>query len=263
MKPESLDEFLSWKAPYRPSLVQDKLLVPGSVMFLYGEYSTWKSWLAMNLAHSVADGKRWLIWSTQPSKVLIINAELPKGEYQDRWKAYLKTHAIRNRPNLMVDNDQEMALDSYQGINNYISWLRYHGIKVIIIDNLYAAMIGDLTKNTDANVLIRNMKRLSQLGIAIILVHHSRQERYDTYGKVNQRAYEMFGSSFLTNWADTILETREIYVPGYADTITLTPQKHRISTMIPMTASYSFNRSTLDFNLVVRTHDTSTTSNPN
>jgi archaellum biogenesis ATPase FlaH len=260
MNPESIDSFLNWQAPYRPSLVQDRLLVPGSVMFIYGEYSTWKSWLAMDLAHSLADGKRWLIWNTLPTKVLIINAELPKGEYQDRWKAYLAHHKIKFPTNLMIDNDQELNLDSFAGINNHIQWLIHYQIKVIIIDNLYTSMIGDLTKNTDTNVLIRNLKRLASLGIAIVPIHHARQERFDNHGTVNQSAYEMFGSSFLTNWADTILETRNIYVPGHTDTITFTPQKHRLARLKPLSTIQCFNRSTLDFNIIVRTNDTAKSS---
>jgi len=264
MKPESLEEFLAWQAPHRPELIQGRLLVPGSVMFLYGEYSTWKSWLAMSLAHALADGSRWLHLKTTPTKVLLINAELPKAEYQSRWKAYLAKHTIKHPENLVVDNDTEMALDSYVGINNYIQWLQFLAVEGVIIDNLYAAMAGDLTKNTDANVLIRNMNRLRAIGIFVAMVHHSRQEQYSTTGKVNQRAYEMFGSSFLTNWADTILETRGIYESGYSDAITLTAQKHRLSPLKPMTTSYNFNRNKLEFELIVRTidHD-SATSNTN
>jgi len=253
LNPESLDKFLAWQAPYAPSLVQDKLLTPGSVMFIYGEYSTWKSWLAMALACSLADGKPWLIWNTTPTKVLIINTELPKGEYQDRWKAYLRLHPVEHPENLMIANESELNLDAHGGISDHISWLQYHKIKVMIPDNLYTSMLGDLTKNTDTNVLIRNLKRLVPLGISVVPIHHSRQERFDNYGKVNQRAYEMFGSSFLTNWADTILETKEIYVSGHTDTITLTPQKHRLSRLRPLTTIQEFNRRTLEFNTIIRT----------
>ena len=262
MNPESLDNFLAWQAPYQPSLIQNKLLTPGSVMFLYGEYSTWKSWLAMGLAHSIADGNKWLVWSTAPAKTLIVNAELSKAAYQGRWENYLLTHKIKNRSNLVIENDQELSLDSFAGINNYVSWLQYHEIKVLIIDNLYTSMTGDLSKNTDANVLIRNMKRIQALGIAVVIVHHARQERFDNYGTINQRAYEMFGSSFLSNWADTILEARLGYADGYQDVITLTPQKHRQSPTIPLTVMYSFNRNQLNFNVVFRgKDDTAATTN--
>ena len=190
-------------------------------MFIYGEYSTWKSWLAMHLAVCLADGVNWLIWKTESAKTLIVNAELSKAAYQGRWQNYFKNHKIANRSNLIIENDQELSLDSFAGINNYVAWLEFHDIKVVIIDNLYTSMTGDLSKNTDANVLIRNVKRIQALGIAVVIVHHARQERFDNYGVVNQRAYEMFGSSFLSNWADTILEARIGYAEGYHDVISL------------------------------------------
>lgn len=261
MNPEPLDSFLAWQAPYQPSLIQNKLLTPGAVMFIYGEYSTWKSWLAMVLAHSLADGSMWLIWKTETAKVLIVNAELSKGAYQERWNAYLSNHKVKHRENLIIENDQELSLDSFAGINNYVAWLQYYDIKVLIVDNLYTSMTGDLSKNTDANVLIRNVKRIQALGIAVVIVHHARQERFDNYGVVNQRAYEMFGSSFLSNWADTILEARISTVDGYNDVITLTPQKHRQSMVVPLTALYSFNRNQLKFNVVFRGKDDNSTTN--
>lgn len=260
MNPESLDNFLAWQAPVQLSLVQNNLLTPGAVMFIYGEYSTWKSWLAMTLATNLVDGKPWLIWNTKPAKVLIVNAELSKASYQERWRNYLSKHKIKNRDGLVIENDQELALDSYAGINNYVSWLEYHKIQVLIIDNLYTSMTGDLSKNTDANSLIRNVKRIQALGTAVVMVHHARQERFDNIGTVNQRAYEMFGSSFLTNWADTILEARMGYAQGYSDVITLTPQKHRQSVLVPLTATYSFNRSKLKFDIVFRGQDDDTTT---
>ncbi|KKM97885.1 hypothetical protein LCGC14_1163570 [marine sediment metagenome] len=261
MNPESLDNFLAWQPPVQQSLVQNNLLTPGSVMFIYGEYSTWKSWLAMVLATSLVDGKPWLIWDTEPVKVLMVNAELSKASYQKRWQGYLGKHKLKNRSSLIIENDQELALDSYAGINNYISWLTFNKVQVLIIDNLYTSMTGDLSKNTDANALIRNMKRVQAEGIAVVIVHHARQERFDNYGTVNQRAYEMFGSSFLSNWADTIMEARLGYAQGYSDVITLTPQKHRQSILVPLTPVLAFNRSKLQFDTVFRGQDDDTTSN--
>tara|TARA_Y100000310_G_C20683177_1_gene817328 strand:+ start:2083 stop:2862 length:780 start_codon:yes stop_codon:yes gene_type:complete len=258
MNPETVKQFLAWVAPPRHEIIQGGLLPEGQIMFLYGGYSTWKSWLAMELAQSISTGEDWLIYGTEPHNVMILNCEIPKAEYQLRWKDYYAKRKFSSNgksgksATLLVDSDMELALDTFTGLSTILQWLKHYKIKVLIVDNVYTAMNGDLTRNTDANIFIRNCKRLQMAGIAIIFVHHARQAVYDNArgGFVRLRGYEMFGSSFLTNWADTIMEVVNVELPGYPDTVKITPQKHRLSALIPMSATLQFVRRTTDFQLL-------------
>ena len=253
MKPELLGDFLAWKAPNIPNIITGGLLPAGQVMFIYGEYGSWKSWLVMELAHSISEGRNWLVFGTNSSKVLIINSEITKASYQERWNNYVSARSISPNGNLLVDTDMELGLDTSGSLSELMNWVVVYNIKVIILDNLYSSTIGDLNKNTDASIFIRNCKALAALGVAVVVVHHTHQPIYDqVHGEfINLRGYEMFGSSYLTNWADTILEVKNVSIPGYNDTIKITPQKHRLTKLIPLTTMYQFSRREVRFRLIM------------
>ena len=221
-------------------------------MFIYGEYSTWKSWFAMDAAWSISTGHNWLLFGTVVNRVLIINSEISKLEYQERWSAFTHGRGISPNGNLLIDTDIELNLDNFNSIYALEQWIAFYRIKVLILDNLYSSMKGDLNKNTDSKIFIDNIKKLCALGIAVIIVHHSHQPQYTTFGeRIQLGGYTMFGSSYWSNWADTILEVKNIYTEGYNDTVQVTPQKHRLARLQPLTAVYQFSRQTTEFNLVL------------
>ena len=252
MNPEPLSKFLTWKPPVRKQIVHDGLLPAGQVMFIYGEYSTFKSWLGMELAYTVSEGRNFLIHGTSASKVLIINSEITKDSYQERWQAYVQRRGITPPDNLMVDTDMELGLDTAVAAQNLTLMINHYGIQLLVLDNLYSSTFGDITKNTDANLFIRNMKRIADTGVAVVMIHHTHQPIYDANKGlfISNSGYEMFGSSFFTNWADTILEAKSTYVQGYPDSITLTPQKNRLAKVKPLTTVYQFSRSRLRFQIL-------------
>lgn len=253
MNPETLDSFLQWRAPHRRQIISGGLLPAGQVMFIYGQYSTWKSWLAMDLAYNVSVGRPWLIFGTVTSKVLIINSEITKDSYQERWQGFVSARGISPNGNLLVDTDMELGLDTTTQAQNLAILIKHYAIKLLIIDNLYSATFGDITKNTDANTFIRNAKRIAtDSSVAVVIVHHSHQPMYDANkGQfISNSGYEMFGSSFFTNWADTIMEARNVFREGYPDSVAITPQKHRLAKVKPLTTVFRFNRRTTQFDYV-------------
>ena len=252
MKLHTLADFLSYQYPQRRMLVGNGLLPAQQVMFIYGEYSTWKSWLAQELAHSVSKGIPWLCWQTQQARVLIINSEISDGEYQLRWQSFVSNRNITIGSNgLYVDSSLDVKLDVPQAIAELKKVIELHSIQLVIIDNLYSSTLGNISRNDDTNVVIGNVKMLSSTtGAAFVIVHHARQGQINIQGEqVKQRGYEMFGSSFLTNWADTILEV--VNVDSDKDVIEVRPQKHRLCRFTPISACYRFNRSKTQFDVYV------------
>ena len=251
MNPETLTQFLAWKAPAREHILDGGILPAGQVMFIYGEYSTWKSWLAMDLAWAISTGTNWLAFGSKASKVLIVNSEITKDMYQERWESFVTWRQVQLNGHLMVDTDMELGLDTTTSAQHLRLWIEHHHIKVLILDNLYSSTFGDITKNTDANAFIRNCKLIANMGVALVIVHHSHQPIVDNTGKfVNLKGYNMFGSSFLTNWADTIMEVVNVDIPRYPDSIKITAQKHRLAKIAPLTTLWQFNRNQLRFDVL-------------
>lgn len=246
--PQTLAEFLAWQAPEIKWIV--KYLYPaGSVNFIYGDFHTWKSWIAKELAISVSQGIPWFGFPTTKSKVMLINTELPAALYQDRWKALRQARNIAVNGNMHIYTTHDLKLDTSQGITKLHAMVLDLGIELIIVDNVINGFWGDITRNTDANGLINNCKQLTMdLGRTLAFIHHARQGFIDNRGqRIRQGGFEMFGSSFLSNWADTILEVRHEFVPRFPDVIRISPQKHRNSRFIPPDILTMFNRQKLEF----------------
>ena len=255
--PENLSNLLAYSENHtEPDFIGYGLLRRRAVMFLYGEYSSFKSWLAQDLAISLASGRDWLIYPTSRARVLIINAELSRLDYRIRWlkmitsRKLLGNEAVKSR--IAIENSAEVKLDTSFGCNYVMSLVEKYRIEVIILDNLFSLAAGNLVSNVDANILIANCKLLaSRTNVAVVWVHHARQGIIDlrSGGNFIQQAYEMFVSSFLTNWADTIVESRK--ENGHENVITLTPQKHRLSDIHPMGAMFKFNPLKAQFDIYV------------
>ena len=252
MDVKSLKDFLAYRPPVRRMILGNGLLPARQVMFIYGEYSTWKSWLAQELAYAVSQGKPWLCWETTRVNVLIINSEISEGEYQLRWDAFVHNRNITPGSNsLYINSSLDVKLDVRESIGEIKAAILQHNIGLVIIDNLYSSTVGNISRNDDANRVIDNVKGLSRdTASAFVLIHHARQGQTSITGEqIRQRGYEMFGSSFLTNWADTILEVTNEDVDR--DVVRLTPQKHRLCIYRPIEVCYQFNRNTTQFNIYV------------
>ena len=71
-------EFYTWNAPPIVPVIKDRILPLGSLMFIWGEQETFKSWMVLDLAFSVASGQDWLLFETNEYPVLIIKYEPPQ-----------------------------------------------------------------------------------------------------------------------------------------------------------------------------------------
>ena len=257
LNPQTVQQLLDWKAPPRQDVLAYGILPAGAVMFLYGEYDTRKSWLAMDMGYSIASGIPWLCYPSKQRRVLLLDGELTKEQSQDRWKAYQVGHSIQSLPSscLYTAAGVELSIDTFQGMTELANAIQAQQAEVVILDNLYTLMAGDLNNNTAAKLFITNCRRLRTLhnpGVTFVIVHHSHQPTYDfARGKqVKLRAFEMFGSSFFTNWADTIMEVSH-EIPGITDTITLTPQKYRLAPAVPPVMQFNFSRNPVGFDWLI------------
>ena len=81
---ESAKEFAEWQPPELKSIIPGGILPLGINAMIWGDQDTFKSWLMLDLAFSVAEGRPWLVFPTEQHKVILINAELPKAGFHER-----------------------------------------------------------------------------------------------------------------------------------------------------------------------------------
>lgn len=258
MQSQTINEFLAWQQPVTRDIIANGVLPEGQVMLLFGLAGVWKSMLAIDLAYKISVGGIWLKYRVNRHRVLLINSEISKSSWQDRWIDYIQQQSRNSNngvvnSNLRLTTDMELRLDTMAGIGNLVQHIKDHKIDVIVADPLYAATTGDLTKTADTSTLINNCKiACAQTGTAIVPIHHSHQPTFDprTGGFVARKEYSMFGMSFLTNWPDTILEVKSVTGTGFPNSISIVPHKSRLAKWKPTGGVFWFDRIGMKFNYI-------------
>lgn len=74
-------------------LIQD-ILPAGTIVLFSGRPGTYKTWIALDWARSVAEGSPWLARPCQKGQVLYLDAEMPQREFRNR------VHAVGASTNL-------------------------------------------------------------------------------------------------------------------------------------------------------------------
>ena len=154
----------------RPYLVKG-WLDRGSLAVLYGDANAGKSFLAIDLAHHIHEGRRWAGNRVEAGPVLYIAAE-GGALFQNRLAARkAKFHVLRHQIALAGRNHDAGALA--QAVNALAA---EHGdYRLVIVDTMARAM-GGADENTapDIGALITACGHIQQqTGAAVLLVHHS------------------------------------------------------------------------------------------
>lgn len=163
------------------SLVPDK-----SLTAISGAPGSYKSWLSLYLAKCILEGKMVFDrYNTVYGNVLIIDLENNMGLIKDRCK--------------MLSFGGESNLYYWQGEFNIEKdlerlelLLKEKSIRVLIIDSLVRIHNSDENDARAMSQVLKKLRSLANLGVAVIFVHHSRKQSF--FGKSNA-GESMRGSS--------------------------------------------------------------------
>ena len=196
-------------------------------MILWGEEGTYKSWLAMELAFSVASGTKWLTFNTSKHNVLLINNELPRDDYHIRWRQQLRNRGTCPN-NLFVVSDLNLKLDTDVGMNQLTQLVSQSKAELIIIDNLYRCFSGEMSSGKEVNKFLDNMAYLRDaFKCALCMIAHSRKTSYDHVRNqvIRRGLQDITGSKHFSDNASAIFEVRKDTQKGYTNAIRLIPEK--------------------------------------
>lgn len=207
-KPESLQQFLSWKAPYIRQLIGSGLLIPQGKAIIFGPYKSWKSMTTIDLGFKLASGKPWLGFPTVPSTVLVIQLEIPKAAYQDRVRKYAMGNHL-NPANLYFVTVRNLKLDKGWGIAMLDAWINSTNAQVVIVDPTYKVISGRLTDEYDVRQFTDRMDEIIERHkVSIVLVHHEGKEWIIDGERYDRGADAAFGSAVFGWWCDSSMELR-------------------------------------------------------
>lgn len=200
-----------------PSYLVDRVLVANTLAVLYGRPGTYKSFVALDIALSVAVGAWWFDHEVAQGDVLYLAAEGQSGLHQrvDAWQQgrnIAKVSGITWLPGTvnLLDKGWRTAL---------VEVVEEQQPVLVVLDTLARSMVGaDENSARDVGLAIDAADALRQVSQAtVLLVHHSGKD-----------GLSLRGSSALEGASDTIIECR-----ADGDAVTLKCQKAKDSAPFP------------------------------
>jgi hypothetical protein len=167
----------------------DGMIERGSIGMIVGPAKCRKSMLALNFVHAVTTCVQFLGLSTptKPEKVLYVNLELTRLALGVRLRAMGVSPNFTRIAFAGVDDfiGDEILVDVKTGTVNRAPFRRLieaakkWAATVIVIDPLYY-IVGEENDNVLMTLILRELGRMrDELGVTIIVVHHTKKERTD------------------------------------------------------------------------------------
>lgn len=163
-----------------PKWLIEPIMPVGGLVGLYGPPGTGKSFVAIDMALSVASGRPWQGKTTQRGPVLYISAEGGTG-IGKRVAAWLKTRVVQPgdanvfwlTESIPVYGDSE-ALDRL--MDRILNEVEEHPA-LVIIDTLARCFDGDENQQEDMGRFIQGVDRMRrEFGATLLVVHHTRMD---------------------------------------------------------------------------------------
>lgn len=196
------------------------VLNQGDFSCIYGGSNVGKSFVALDMAYAIAQGREWAGQKTKKKGVLYVAAEGGKG-ILPRIKALQKVHGRVASKNFILLRHQINLFASDADVKDLIRGAKAHGLNeigLVVFDTLSRSMDGGEENSVrDMNTVVGHVKLLrEEIDAHVMLIHHS--------GKNEARGLR--GSSSLRAALDTEIELQKSSGDGpTGGTLTVTKQR--------------------------------------
>lgn len=211
-------ERLLAQAHKAPSMLIDRFWVDEGYGFLVGEPKTYKSTAVLDLAYSIATGtKAFGTFNVGPAgHVIFIQEEDKPGSLQDR---LMKLAASRGRIgshyrrallkpdpiNMSFLNNRGFQLTDETHLKKLAEWIKRTDARLVVIDPWYLTSGVDENSADAVTPVLSNLKMIShELGVSIILIHHTRKPSRDEPPGSGD-PHSMSGSGVLWRWCQSFV----------------------------------------------------------
>lgn len=209
----TLNELLAEVDESKPLI--EGLLWERDNVFIVGHEKAGKSILGMQIAFALTSGQALFGEFNVMRKctVLYVQTEGKLSETKDRTSQMMKVNDVDNEKYFLA-YEPSIALDTIDGYERFVKKINDRGIKpdVIILDPLYHSMSGSMIDEQDSRKMTVNLRRLSDLYDAtIIVVHHTHKPIRSREGDlIDEGDNAIFGSFVFKAWADHILLFKKV-----------------------------------------------------
>jgi RecA-family ATPase len=185
------------------------LIVKGSLTLVSAPQKSMKTYLGLQLATSLANGKKFVDWQTgKPLKVLYIDYEIGIGEAKKRYLPMFKLYGTKHEDNFIIrTRDEEIiSIDppnhgNGEGRKNFIKLIETVRPDVVFIDTLAMSHSMEENSNDDMKAVLMGLRHLQlEAGFTAVVIHHD--------GKVNDSGgvTKRRGASVIGDIPETLIE---------------------------------------------------------
>jgi hypothetical protein len=192
IEPVSAKTYLETEPPVPVQVLADTC-DRGDKLVILGSSKQKKSFFMLQMAISLAAGRRFLIWENFTCRrVLLVQFEIKEAHFHKRlinMAAALDIDEYCIKDNLLIINARGLGINGADGISKLISIAKEHGAEVIIFDPLYKLMDGNENSPEAFKPVLDAFDLLAEeTGAAIAYVHH------DAKGAPGDRAIQDRGA---------------------------------------------------------------------
>lgn len=205
-----LSELIVMDTPDIISWYEDAVLPVSGTMIIHATFKSFKTWVALDLAASLAQGTAWAGFTNLggPARVAYLNFEIPWAYYQERVRRF---NDAATEPELLGSNyygyepltRPRLVAGNEESENKMMKTLMDGGIEVVVIDPIRRTL-GFANPNAEDEVrrLLYFVERLNDSGMTVVMVHHDNKES-DKHGGGDPSG--MTGSGAWAGDPDTIV----------------------------------------------------------
>ena len=176
-----------------PDIIEPGVLPERAKMVLYGGQKKRKSYLALDMAHHISEGKDWIGLKVNQARTLYLQAEVSH--------ATLRSRIIYPRAGCFVGTIGSLKLDTSRGAELLCEVLEAVTPKVLILDPLYKFVrYGNMNDEEKIQVVLDFIDEwvIEKYGCACVIIHHK------------NRSGGLRGSGRLLEWPDTVIEMERL-----------------------------------------------------
>ena len=206
----NLGEIWDNMPPVKPELIQG-ILRQGHKMMVVSSSKAGKTFALIELAISIAEGRRWIGFRCKQGRVLYLNMELDEASFDDRMKRVYEALDIQHIHPENIDivhlRGKIEKLDKLvPQINRTLKAKEY---AAVILDPIYKLGIGDENAAEQVTAFCNAIDKVANSNVSVIYVHHHSKGAQGAKASMDRAS----GSGVFARDADALLDMIELRIP--------------------------------------------------
>ena len=206
----NLGEIWDDMPPVKPELIEG-ILRQGHKMMVVSSSKAGKTFALIELAISIAEGRRWIGFKCKQGRVLYLNMELDEASFDDRMKrVYQALEIDRIHPeNIDIVHLRGKIEKLDKLVPQITRTLKAHQYAAVILDPIYKLGIGDENAAEQVTAFCNAIDKIANNSVSVVYVHHHSKGAQGAKASMDRAS----GSGVFARDADALLDMIELRIP--------------------------------------------------